>query len=265
MSRTISVLAVLFLLMACKEDQTASVVSTPTIAPFTSISTIVPTLVATSVPTATAVPSLVSTSTPTATTVPPTVTPTDLSTATPPPTAAPTSTPLPTTPSTPTTSSTPEALRYVFPVKAKRYSISSSHHDYPASDIACPIGSEFVAVTDGVVDFVSRTDKWPQTRNNADKGGLSVAIIGDDGVRYYGSHLSEVAEGIEPGVKVKAGQLLGLTGESGNAAGVYPQLHFGISHPTTPDDWQVRRGEIWPQKYLKAWARGENVAPKLAP
>lgn len=205
-----------------------------------------PTDAPSSVPTATARP----TETP-APTVAPTSTP------------QPTDTPRPTTPPTPTTRPTPEALRYAFPVKAKKYSISPDHHDYPASDIACPIGSEFVAVTSGVVDFVNRTDKWPSTRENAEKGGLSVAIIGDDGVRYYGSHLSEVAEGIEPGVRVEAGQLLGLTGESGNAAGVYPQLHFGISHPTTPDDWQVRRGEIWPQKYLKAWERGENSTPNI--
>jgi murein DD-endopeptidase MepM/ murein hydrolase activator NlpD len=110
---------------------------------------------------------------------------------------------------------------------------------------------------------VSATDRWPETRADSDKGGLSVAIVGDDGVRYYGSHLSAVADGIRPGVRVAAGQLLGLTGESGNAAGVYPQLHFGISHPSTPEDWRVRRGEIWPQRYLRAWARGEQLAPAL--
>lgn len=90
-----------------------------------------------------------------------------------------------------------------------------------------------------------------------------MAIVGDDGVRYYGSHLGQVAEGIEPGVRVDVGQVLGLTGESGNAKGVYPQLHFGISHPTTPDDWAVRRGEIWPQQYLTGWERGENSVPML--
>jgi murein DD-endopeptidase MepM/ murein hydrolase activator NlpD len=142
---------------------------------------------------------------------------------------------------------------------------SSSHHDYPASDIACPIGTRFVAVTSGVVDYVSREDLWPKTGRDEDKGGLSVAIVGDDGVRYYGSHLSEVAEGIEPGVRVEAGQLLGLSGKTGNANApkIAPHLHFGISHPTTPDDWQIRRGEVWPQKYLKAWKAGENVTPKL--
>lgn len=155
-------------------------------------------------------------------------------------------------------------LVYVYPVKNAACQPSSSHHDYPASDIFCPTGTEFVAVTSGVVDFVSPEDIWdPATDNPADRGGLSVAIIGDDGVRYYGSHLSTIAEGIVPGVRVAAGQLLGLTGRSGNARGTDPHVHFGISHPTTPDDWQTRRGEVWPQKYLAAWKKGENVTPVL--
>jgi murein DD-endopeptidase MepM/ murein hydrolase activator NlpD len=140
-----------------------------------------------------------------------------------------------------------------------------AHHDYPAADIFCPVGSDFVAVTYGVVDFVSREDLWDSRLNDgATRGGLSVAIVGDDGVRYYGSHLSEVAEGIAPGVRVEAGQLLGRTGHSGDARDTPPHLHFGISHPTTADDWATRRGQIPPYPYLKAWERGENLAPELA-
>lgn len=128
----------------------------------------------------------------------------------------------------------------------------------------CAIGSVFVAVTDGVVDFVSRADVWDAKVNDgATRGGLAVAIIGDDGVRYYGSHLSQVADGIAPGVRVVAGQQLGLTGKSGDARFTDSHLHFGISHPTTPDDWKTRRGEISPYDYLRAWQRGENVTPPV--
>ncbi len=153
----------------------------------------------------------------------------------------------------------------VFPVRSDgKISYGRYHHDYPAADIFCPAGSEFVAVTDGVVDFVSREDIWdPHVNDGATRGGLSVAIVGDDGVRYYGSHLSQIADGIAPGAWVQAGQLLGLTGHSGDARGLDPHLHFGISHPTTPDDWQVRRGEIAPYEYLRAWQRGENITPDL--
>jgi murein DD-endopeptidase MepM/ murein hydrolase activator NlpD len=177
-------------------------------------------------------------------------------------TAAPTSMPAPPTmpPATPSAEHT-----YAFPVRSTgKVSYGKTHHDYPATDIFCAIGSEFVAVTDGVVDFVSREDRWDaQTDDGATRGGLSVAIIGDDGVRYYGSHLSEVADGIAPGVRVVVGQVLGHTGHSGDAITTQPHLHFGISHPTTPDDWAVRRGEISPYRYLQAWQRGENLTPVL--
>lgn len=203
----------------------------------------------------------------------PTTVPTDLPTTTavptmmPKPTASPTATPLPPTPTdapTATPTSAPAAARYVFPVQGARVRYGAAHHDYPAADIFCPIGSTFVAPTDGIVDYVSYEDIWkPSSDDPAVRGGLSIALVGDDGVRYYGSHLSKIEAGIEPGVRVTAGQTLGLTGDSGNARGVEPHLHFGISHPTTPDDWQVRRGEIPPYTYLKAWERGENLAPEL--
>lgn len=159
----------------------------------------------------------------------------------------------------------PAERHYVFPVRTKgKLSYGKYHHDYPAADIFCPIGSDFLAVTGGVVDYVSRKDTWdPKVNDGATRGGLSVAIVGDDGVRYYGSHLSAVADGIEPGVRVESGQLLGQTGKSGDARFTDSHLHFGISHPTTADDWQVRRGEVQPYSYLKAWERGEGVTPKL--
>ncbi len=156
-----------------------------------------------------------------------------------------------------------QAAGHVFPIQSDgKISYSRAHHDYPAADMFCPIGSVFVAVTDGVVDFVSSEDVWdPKVNDGATRGGLSVAIVGDDGVRYYGSHLSQIADGIALGVRVAAGQPLGLTGKSGDARFTDAHLHFGISHPTTPDDWKVRRGEISPYNYLRAWQRGENVTP----
>ncbi len=159
----------------------------------------------------------------------------------------------------------PTKHAYVFPVRSSgKVTYGKTHHDYPATDIFCSVGSEFLAVTDGVVDFVSREDRWdPKIDDGATRGGLSVAIVGDDGVRYYGSHLSHVADGIAPGVRVTVGQVLGLTGQSGDAIVTPPHLHFGISHPTTPDDWAVRRGELWPYRYLRAWQRDENVTPDL--
>lgn len=165
----------------------------------------------------------------------------------------------------PTNDGSDEDLAHVFPLDpASAGDYGPGHHDYPATDIFAPTGTRFVAVTGGKVDFVSRIDEWdPAVDDPATRGGLSVAIVGDDGVRYYGSHLARVAPGIEPGVRVEAGQLLGLTGNSGNAATTAPHLHFGVSHPTFPEDWKVRRGEVDTFPLLQRWEAGRNVTPKL--
>jgi murein DD-endopeptidase MepM/ murein hydrolase activator NlpD len=150
------------------------------------------------------------------------------------------------------------------PVQHAEVSYGKFHHDYPATDIFCDEGSEFVAVTAGVIDYISVADSWdPTTDDPNDRGGLAVAIIGNDGVRYYGSHLQSIAPDLAVGMTVTAGQLLGLTGKTGSARSTPAHLHFGISHPTTPEDWQVRRGEISPYPYLQAWRNNEMRAPVL--
>jgi murein DD-endopeptidase MepM/ murein hydrolase activator NlpD len=164
-------------------------------------------------------------------------------------------------------SDTPIVYLHVFPLQPANvtgFSEGTASHGYPATDIFAPVGTKFVAVTDGIVDFVSFTDTWdPKTDDPAVRGGLSVAIIGDDGMRYYGSHLSAIATGIHPGVWVNAGQLLGLVGNSGDARATDSHLHFGISRPTTPDDWKARRGQVDPFPFLQAWRDGHNVTPPL--
>nr|WP_238530545.1 M23 family metallopeptidase [Oscillochloris trichoides] len=254
--RTSWLLVLLVLLSAC----TPNTAQVPTATP-----TSVPTLTPTTLPTSTPLP----TATPSPTIALPTETPATTAT----PIAAQVVTPVP----APTSDATPilvvsddllppatEQLTYVFPVQGAAVDYGSSHHDYPATDIFCPEGSRFVAPTSGVIDFTSPEDRWnPANDDPAIRGGISVAMIGDDGVRYYGSHLSALADGIAPGVRVEAGQLLGLTGKSGNARNTPPHLHFGISRPTTPDDWKVRRGQVSPFPYLKAWQRGENMTPVL--
>ena len=162
--------------------------------------------------------------------------------------------------------SSPQAkanFSYVYPVSGCKTTFPWYHHDYPAADIKARLGCAFVAPIGGVVQDVSRKDRWSgKTNLGQDRGGLSVSIIGDDGVRYYGSHLSKVEEGIEPGVRVEMGQKLGEIGRSGSARGIpRPHLHFGISYQTLPGDWEIRRGAIKPWKYLEAWKKGESLSP----
>lgn len=154
---------------------------------------------------------------------------------------------------------------YAFPIVGCSVKYAHSHHNYPATDILTKTGCKFVASTSGVVDEVNRVDKFNwKTNRGADRGGLFVSIVGDDGVRYYGSHLSKVAEGIEPGVRVAAGDVLGFVGTSGDARGTAPHVHYGISWSTPANIWWVRRGELYPWRYLDAWRAGKDVSPAKA-
>jgi len=159
-------------------------------------------------------------------------------------------------------SSASAAPIYVFPVAGCEVNYARAHHDYAATDILSKAGCKFVAPINGVVDEVNRTDTWSgKTNLGIDRGGLYVSIIGEDGVRYYGSHLRSIPASIQPGVVVKAGRLLGAIGSTGSARGTAPHLHFGISWPTPPQTWWVRRGEVLPWKYLDAWKAGKDLSP----
>jgi murein DD-endopeptidase MepM/ murein hydrolase activator NlpD len=159
---------------------------------------------------------------------------------------------------------------YTFPVAGCTVTYSKYHHDYPASDIFAKKGCAFVSPIAGVIDEVVLVDKWSgKTNLGADRGGLSISILGDDGLRYYGSHLSKIEANIVPGYKVATGEKLGEIGSTGSARGTKPHLHFGISYPTEKGIWWVRRGvglekgKTSPWKYLQAWQVGKDLKPKL--
>ena len=159
---------------------------------------------------------------------------------------------------------------YTFPVAGCTVTYSKYHHDYPAADIFGKKGCAFVSPIAGVIDEVVLVDKWSgKTNLGADRGGLSISILGDDGLRYYGSHLSKIEPNIVPGYKVATGEKLGEVGSTGSARGTKPHLHFGISYPTEKGIWWVRRGvglekgKTSPWKYLQAWQVGKDLKPKL--
>lgn len=155
------------------------------------------------------------------------------------------------------------APKYAFPIVDCTYTYSRYHHDYPATDILAKKGCKYVAVTSGVIDEIRKVDTYNYKKPTPiTKGGIYVSFIGDDGVRYYGSHLKKVAEGIEIGVRVEVGTVLGNVGDTGDARGTAPHVHFGISWPTTKRDiWWVRRGEVFPWRYLDKWKVGNDRSP----
>ena len=141
----------------------------------------------------------------------------------------------------------------------RNVSYGTDHHDYPAVDVfGCK--ALIIAPTSGTIAQVNTVDKWRGSGNNpAYRGGHFVSMIGNDGVRYYFAHLAEVD--VVAGQVVTTGTPLGVMGQTGNAANSACHTHFGISWPCPDKEWQVRRGKIWPQKYLDAWRNGEQLSP----
>jgi murein DD-endopeptidase MepM/ murein hydrolase activator NlpD len=155
------------------------------------------------------------------------------------------------------------APNYAFPIVGCTYQYSRYHHDYPATDILAKKGCKFVAVTSGVVDEIRKTDTYNYKKPTPlTKGGIFISLVGDDGVRYYASHLQKIIAGIEVGTRVEVGDLLGFVGDTGDARGTSPHVHFGISWPTADRDiWWVRRGVIFPWRYLDKWKVGGDRSP----
>ena len=84
-------------------------------------------------------------------------------------------------------------------------------------DIFAARGSRVVASTEGIVQRVGQ--------NNL--GGNVVWVLGPGGQRHYYAHLDRFADA-HAGMRVEAGTLLGYVGNTGNAAGTPPHLHYGI-------------------------------------
>ncbi|MEU6999949.1 M23 family metallopeptidase [Nonomuraea sp. NPDC046570] len=149
---------------------------------------------------------------------------------------------------------------YAFPVKGCESTYQRKLLVLPKTTIWAAKGCSFVSPVDGVVDEVNIQNRWkPSTDAGAHREGRFVSIIGADGVRYLGGHLDSVADGVRPGVKVKAGQALGTIGNSGNARDTASNLYFAISWKTGPAYWWVRRGMVKPWDYLDAWLKGNRT------
>ena len=160
---------------------------------------------------------------------------------------------------------TTSPYHYVLPIApgpTVGYGGVGSHHDYPAADIfaSSGCGTPLVAPIDSRVLELRTVDLYDAAADNpAYRGGRYVSLLGHDGVRYYLAHLDSVAAGLAVGQEVRAGQVVGLMGRSGDASACH--LHFGISTPCPGKEWAVRRGVVWPQPYLDSWRKGGPASP----
>ncbi len=91
--------------------------------------------------------------------------------------------------------------------------VKPSGKTHEGVDMFAPRGTEIVAPVSGHVHHAV-----------GDIGGLQFTLVGDDGFRYFGSHMDTFgASG-----NVRAGDTLGTTGTSGNAGGTGAHLHFEV-------------------------------------
>lgn len=81
----------------------------------------------------------------------------------------------------------------------------------------------------------SSTEGYVIRVNIGSRGGKNVMVTGPGGFNYYYAHFQRVAEGVERGKKVTTDTVLGFVGNSGNATGTPPHLHFGIY----PEMWDA--------------------------
>ncbi len=95
----------------------------------------------------------------------------------------------------------------------------SGGRTHEGTDVIGAKGLALYAVVDGVI---------AKTYVGAVNGGNAIRLTAPDGTYFYYAHLDSFAPGIAVGVPVRAGQIIGFSGDSGNAG--TPHLHFEV-HP----------------------------------
>jgi murein DD-endopeptidase MepM/ murein hydrolase activator NlpD len=153
-----------------------------------------------------------------------------------------------------------EPPMYVFPFSRVPVTYPKDHLGYPAVDVeGCY--ARILAPTAGVISQLHRKDKWtPEEDAPGTRGGLTITLTGDDGVRYFFSHLGRIK--VLMNQRVSAGDWIGVMGSSGNARVTRCHTHFGMSRVCPLAEVYLLQGEIWPQKYLDAWKNGEQLSPR---
>jgi murein DD-endopeptidase MepM/ murein hydrolase activator NlpD len=138
---------------------------------------------------------------------------------------------------------------YVFPVDegadygdtygANRSDVSGGWHH--GDDLFAPLGRPIVAVANGKLSLVG----WNQI------GGWRLWLTDANGNSFYYAHLAGYSRWILDHPNVRAGQVVGFLGRTGDAFTTTPHLHFEI-HPS-----QLIKlgydGAVDPTAYLKKW------------
>jgi murein DD-endopeptidase MepM/ murein hydrolase activator NlpD len=144
---------------------------------------------------------------------------------------------------------------YVFPVYgpssfsntfgAFRGDVAGNWHH--GDDIFAPLGAPLLACADGIVFSVG----WN------DVGGNRLWLRDEQGNEFYYAHLSAFTPLAKNGRHVKAGEMLGFVGNSGDAQGTPTHVHFEV-HPFSLL-FMGYDGAVDPTPYLSAWKHQQDV------
>jgi murein DD-endopeptidase MepM/ murein hydrolase activator NlpD len=144
---------------------------------------------------------------------------------------------------------------YVFPVYpsasfgdtfgAFRGDVSGDWHH--GDDLFAPLGSPILACADGTVFSVG----WN------DVGGNRLWLRDGQGNEFYYAHLSAYSPAARNGERVKAGEVLGFVGNTGDAQGTPYHLHFEV-HPVSLLALGYD-GAVDPTPYLTAWQHQKDI------
>jgi murein DD-endopeptidase MepM/ murein hydrolase activator NlpD len=145
---------------------------------------------------------------------------------------------------------------YVFPVYgtasfgdsfgAPRPGIPGGWHH--GEDIFAPEGTPLLAVADGTIHTVGYIKL----------GGYRFWLRDDFGNEFYYAHLSAYSPLAIEGKRVEAGDVVGFVGDTGDADGGSPHLHFEI-HPAAMSGLGYD-GVVAPYPILIAWRRAEDIS-----
>ena len=94
---------------------------------------------------------------------------------------------------------------------------SKGGHIHEGTDIYADAGSSIVSSVAGTVTSVGY----------GSKSGYHIRIRGNDGIDYYYAHMQAPSQWSQ-GTKIQAGIHIGAVGNTGNASGTTPHLHFGM-------------------------------------
>jgi murein DD-endopeptidase MepM/ murein hydrolase activator NlpD len=145
---------------------------------------------------------------------------------------------------------------YVFPVYGTASfgdSFGAPRPDVPGGwhhgeDIFAPLGAPILAVADGTLHTIGFNRI----------GGYRIWLSDLSGNEFYYAHLSAYSPLAVEGQRVEAGDVIGFVGNTGDADGGAPHLHFEI-HPAAMLGLGYD-GVVAPYPFLVAWRRAEDVS-----